>query len=118
MCVAISFHAPHAYYCYNFGFKAEEAPSALLLVQAALLSTKKQARRRAALWYVSAAGRLEKCGIVSSFLCRTRRTLMVISLKIYFLRKARELCSVPLPKELSPSFCDSEGKSSMVAEGL
>lgn len=45
--------------------KAEEAPSALLLAHAALLSTKKQARRRAAFWYVDAANRLEKCGIVS-----------------------------------------------------
>ena len=46
--------------------KAEEAPSALLLAHAALLSTKKKARRKAALWYVSAATRLEKCGIVSA----------------------------------------------------
>jgi hypothetical protein len=67
MCVAISFHARHVYYYCYFEFKAEEAPSALLLAQAALLSAKKQARRRAALWYVSAAGRLEKCGIVSFF---------------------------------------------------
>jgi hypothetical protein len=66
MCVSISFHSRHAYYYYyNFGFKAEEAPSALLLAQAALLSAKKKARKRAALWYVFAAGRLEKCGIVS-----------------------------------------------------
>ena len=46
-------------------FKAEEAPSALLLAQAALLSTKKETYRRAALWYAVAATRLEKCGIVS-----------------------------------------------------
>jgi hypothetical protein len=68
-----------------FGFKAEEAPSALLLAQAALLSAKKQARRRAALWYASAAGRLEKCGIVNLFILPSsiinRRTLMVISLE-------------------------------------
>jgi hypothetical protein len=82
MCVAVSFYARHVYcFCYYFGFKAEEAPSALLLAQAALLSAKKQATRRAALWYVSAAGRLEKCGIVSPFFCRARRTLMVISLE-------------------------------------
>ena len=37
---------------------------------------------------------------------------------MYFLRKAQELYSIPSPKELSPSFWDSEGKSSMVAEGL
>ena len=49
--------------------KAEEAPSALLLAQAALLSAKKNARRRSALWYVSAANRLEKCGIVSWNFC-------------------------------------------------
>ena len=83
MCVIISLYARHAYCYYYFGFKAEEAPSALLLAQAALLSAKKQARRRAALWYVSAAGRLEKCGIVSSFFCRVRGTLMVISLETF-----------------------------------
>lgn len=44
--------------------KAEEAPSALLLAQAALLSSNKRLFRRAALWYVLAANRLEKCGIV------------------------------------------------------
>jgi hypothetical protein len=46
--------------------KAEEAPSALLLAQAALLSNNKKAFRRAALWYMLAANRLEKCGIVRS----------------------------------------------------
>ena len=83
--MTISFHARHAYYNYNynFGFKAEEAPSALLLAHAALLSAKKQARRRAALLYVSAAGRLEKCGIVSPFFCRACRTLMVIPLETF-----------------------------------
>ena len=45
--------------------KAEEPPSALLLAHAALLSARKKARRRAALWYLFAANRLEKCGIVS-----------------------------------------------------
>jgi hypothetical protein len=45
--------------------KAEEAPSALLLAHAALLSARKQARRKAALWYLFAANRLEKCGIAS-----------------------------------------------------
>ncbi|KDR85341.1 hypothetical protein GALMADRAFT_234163 [Galerina marginata CBS 339.88] len=83
---------------------AEEAPSALLLAQAALLSTKRKARRRAALWYISAANRLEKCGIKP--------------LTMYFLRKAEDLYSVSPPKELSPSFWDSEGKSPTVAEGL
>jgi trafficking protein particle complex subunit 8 len=37
---------------------------------------------------------------------------------MYFLRKAQELYSMPPPKELSPSFWDSEAKSAMVAEGL
>src|ERR1700691_4092176 len=50
--------------------KAEEPPSALLLAHAALLSARKHARRRAALWYLFAANRLEKCGFVSGhFLC-------------------------------------------------
>ncbi|KAJ3516458.1 hypothetical protein NLJ89_g1109 [Agrocybe chaxingu] len=89
--------------CLNF-IKAEEAPSALLLAQAALLSARKQTWRRAALWYVSAATRLEKCGIRP--------------LTMYFLRKAQELYHVRPPKELSPSFWDSEGKSPTDAQGL
>lgn len=48
-------------------FKAEEPPTALLLAHAAFLTSKKSALRRAALWYLSAADRLEKAGIVSSF---------------------------------------------------
>lgn len=76
---------------------AEEAPSALLLAHAALLSTKKQARRRAAFWYVDAANRLEKCGIKP--------------LTMYFLRKAKEQYKMESPKSLSPSFWESEGKS-------
>ena len=52
--------------------KAEEVPAALLLAQAALLSTKKHTWRKAALWYFIAANRLEKCGIVSPLLYFTR----------------------------------------------
>ena len=48
-----------------FFFQAEEAPAALLLAHAAQLSVIKGARRRAALWFLFAANRLEKCGIVS-----------------------------------------------------
>ncbi|KAF9527818.1 ER-golgi trafficking TRAPP I complex 85 kDa subunit-domain-containing protein [Crepidotus variabilis] len=83
---------------------AEEAPSALLLAQAALLSSRKPAWRRAALWYTLAANRLEKCGIKP--------------LTMYFLKKARELYTSQPAKELSPSFWQSEGKSSSDAEGL
>ncbi|RXW19510.1 hypothetical protein EST38_g6333 [Candolleomyces aberdarensis] len=43
---------------------AEEVPAALLLAHAALLSSmRKRSYRRAGLWYVTAARRLEKCGI-------------------------------------------------------
>jgi hypothetical protein len=49
----------------RFIFQAEEAPAALLLAHAAQLSVIKGARRRAALWFLLAANRLEKCGIVS-----------------------------------------------------
>lgn len=46
--------------------KAEEAPAALLFSHAALLSSmRKRSYRRAAFWYVTAAKRLEKCGVVS-----------------------------------------------------
>ncbi|KAJ6621602.1 ER-golgi trafficking TRAPP I complex 85 kDa subunit-domain-containing protein [Mycena sp. CBHHK59/15] len=78
-------------------FLSKEPPSALLLAHAALLSARKLARRRAALWYVSAANRLEKCGIKP--------------LTMYFLRKAHELYKTKPLKELSPSFWDSEGHS-------
>ncbi|TFK36848.1 ER-golgi trafficking TRAPP I complex 85 kDa subunit-domain-containing protein [Crucibulum laeve] len=83
---------------------AEEAPSALLLAQAALLSSRRHARRRAALWYVSAANRLEKCGIKP--------------LTMYFLRRAQDLYKVRPPKSLSPSFWESEGKSPQDTEGF
>jgi trafficking protein particle complex subunit 8 len=46
--------------------QAEEPPSALLLAQAGYLSSRMQARRRAALWYLLAANRLETSGIVRS----------------------------------------------------
>ena len=48
--------------------KAEEPVAALLLAHAALLSSNKNAKRRAALWYFLAASRLEKCGIVGLYL--------------------------------------------------
>ncbi|KAH7885908.1 ER-golgi trafficking TRAPP I complex 85 kDa subunit-domain-containing protein, partial [Phlebopus sp. FC_14] len=75
---------------------AEEPPAALLLAHAALLSARKNAKRRAALWYLFAANRLEKCGIKP--------------LTMYFLRKAHDLFSVRPEKFLSPSFWDSEAK--------
>ncbi|KIK93997.1 hypothetical protein PAXRUDRAFT_480682 [Paxillus rubicundulus Ve08.2h10] len=75
---------------------AEEPPSALLIAHAALLSVRKNARRRAALWYLFAANKLEKCGIKP--------------LTMYFLRRAHELFSNRPEKSLSPSFWDSEGK--------
>ncbi|KAF6766545.1 ER-golgi trafficking TRAPP I complex 85 kDa subunit-domain-containing protein [Ephemerocybe angulata] len=82
---------------------AEEAPAALLLAHAALLtSMRKNSYRRAAFWYVTAANRLEKCGIKP--------------LTIYFLRKAHELFQIRPPKELSPSFWDSENKSESKSE--
>ncbi|PPQ62964.1 hypothetical protein CVT24_006070 [Panaeolus cyanescens] len=83
---------------------AEEVPSALLLAQAAFLSAKKGASRRAALWYTVAATRLEKCGIKP--------------LTVYFLRKARELYNYWPSKELSPSYWASEGKEEGTREGL
>ena len=49
-----------------FFSQAEEAPAALLLAHAAQLSVIKGARRRAALWFLFAANRLEKYGIVSA----------------------------------------------------
>ncbi|KAL4070824.1 ER-golgi trafficking TRAPP I complex 85 kDa subunit-domain-containing protein [Scleroderma citrinum] len=73
---------------------AEEAPSALLLAHAALLSVRKQTRRRAALWYFFAATKLQKCGIKP--------------LAMYFLRRAHEILGSKPEKLLSPSFWESE----------
>lgn len=61
--------------------KAEEAPSALLLAHAALLSSRKKTKRRAALWYLAAANRLEKCGIVSNHSRSCDRKLTELSLR-------------------------------------
>ncbi|KAJ7169750.1 ER-golgi trafficking TRAPP I complex 85 kDa subunit-domain-containing protein [Mycena filopes] len=83
---------------------SEEPPSALLLAHAALLSARKSGRRRAALWYLSAANRLEKCGIKP--------------LTMYFLRKAHGLYQIRPQKELSPSFWDSEGHSQADESGF
>ncbi|KAH7928488.1 hypothetical protein BV22DRAFT_1082749 [Leucogyrophana mollusca] len=83
---------------------AEEPPSALLLAHAALLSVRKLARRRAALWYLFAAKRLEKCGIKP--------------LTMYFLRRAHELFKLRPEKSLSPSFWDSEGKAAIEYQGF
>ncbi|KAJ3897847.1 hypothetical protein F5879DRAFT_1072801 [Lentinula edodes] len=78
---------------------AEEPPSALLLAHAAFISSRKQAPRRAALWYLMAANRLEKCGIKP--------------LTMYFLRRAHDLCMNCPKKALSPSFWDAEGESNL-----
>ncbi|KAF8898889.1 ER-golgi trafficking TRAPP I complex 85 kDa subunit-domain-containing protein [Infundibulicybe gibba] len=74
---------------------AEEPPAALLLAHAALLSERKHARRRAALWYLTAANRLEKCGIKP--------------LTMFLLRRAHKLYQHRAPMHLSPAFWESEG---------
>ncbi|KAI0715153.1 ER-golgi trafficking TRAPP I complex 85 kDa subunit-domain-containing protein [Earliella scabrosa] len=83
---------------------AEEPPTATLYAHAAFLSELKGARRRAALWYLVAADKLEKTGIKP--------------LAMYFFRKAHDLYQDPVPKELSPSFWESEDKSPMRWEGF
>ncbi|KAG6841941.1 hypothetical protein C0991_005121 [Blastosporella zonata] len=83
---------------------SEEPPSALLLAHAALLSSRKQANRRAALWYLSAANRLEKCGIKP--------------LTMFFLRRAHELYNERPQKSLSPAFWESEGQSPFELHGI
>ncbi|KAH9937068.1 ER-golgi trafficking TRAPP I complex 85 kDa subunit-domain-containing protein [Fomitopsis serialis] len=75
---------------------AEEPPSMLLYAHAAFLSEKKNARRRAALWYLLAADRLEKAGTKI--------------LAMFLFRKAHELYRPQTPKELSPSFWESEAR--------
>ncbi|KDQ08436.1 hypothetical protein BOTBODRAFT_148671 [Botryobasidium botryosum FD-172 SS1] len=74
---------------------SEEPPSALLLAEAARMSAQKGANRRAAMWYASAASRLEKYGIKP--------------LTMHFLKKAHELYSFEREKSLSPLFYDILG---------
>ncbi|KAI6031618.1 ER-golgi trafficking TRAPP I complex 85 kDa subunit-domain-containing protein [Pisolithus microcarpus] len=72
-----------------------KCPTALLLAHAALLSVRKRAKRRAALWYFFAASKLQKCGIKP--------------LAMYLLRRAHEILSDQPRKLLSPSFWESQG---------
>ncbi|KAG6381059.1 ER-golgi trafficking TRAPP I complex 85 kDa subunit-domain-containing protein [Boletus reticuloceps] len=75
----------------------------------------KNSKRRAALWYLFAANRLEKCGIVRLYLVSFRERLHEVALEtltMFFLRKAHELFSNPPTKSLSPSFWISEGQPS------
>ncbi len=51
-------------------FKAEEPPTAILFAHAAFLSEIKGLRRKAAFWYLIAAEKLEKTGIVCDQLLR------------------------------------------------
>ena len=104
--------------------KAEEPPTAILYAHAAFLSDFKGARRRAALWYLVAADKLEKTGIVrcdskdqSSALCSCVAVPQK-PLAMYFFRKAHDLYQDRIPKELSPSFWESEDRSSLQWEGF
>ena len=94
-------------------FKAEEPPTALLLAHAAFLTVKKGALRRAALWYLFAAERLEKAGIVSSRKGHLDGKLMRLQkpLALYLFRQTYQLYRQPPDKTLSPSFWDSEDRS-------
>ncbi|KAI0639808.1 ER-golgi trafficking TRAPP I complex 85 kDa subunit-domain-containing protein [Trametes polyzona] len=83
---------------------AEEPPTAILYAHAAFLSEIKGARRKAAYWYLVAAEKLEKTGIKP--------------LAMYFFRKAHNLYRDPPPKELSPSFWESEDRSPTQWEGF
>ncbi|KIP12403.1 hypothetical protein PHLGIDRAFT_27246 [Phlebiopsis gigantea 11061_1 CR5-6] len=85
-------------------FAAEEPPTALLLAHAAFLTSRKNAVRRASLWYLFAADRLEKAGIKS--------------LALYFFRQAHQLYKQPIDKELSPSFWESENRSPLHWKGF
>ncbi|KAI0321379.1 ER-golgi trafficking TRAPP I complex 85 kDa subunit-domain-containing protein [Amylostereum chailletii] len=73
---------------------AEEPPLAILVAHAAYLSVRKKALRRAGLWYLFAANRLEKSGIKP--------------LTMHFLRRAHELYKATPEKPLSPSFWEAE----------
>ena len=96
-------------------------PAALLLAHAAQLSVIKGARRKAALWFLFAANRLEKCSIVrpsqllpGSFFPHFHQK----SLTTYFLRRAQMMYESPIEKEFSPSFWESEDKSQKEWKGF
>ncbi|PFH54797.1 hypothetical protein AMATHDRAFT_135105 [Amanita thiersii Skay4041] len=83
---------------------SEELPSALLFAHAALLSARKISKRKAALWYLTAANKLEKIGIKP--------------LTMHFLRCAHALYQEQPSKSLSPSFWDSEFHSKNDVSGF
>lgn len=96
-------------------FKAEESPSALLLAHAAMLSSFKGFKRRAAMLYVIAARRLERVGLVSTSSfefcrCGVAQATLQKPLTLHFLRKAHLLYSLPPEKDLSPLFPEAEDK--------
>lgn len=101
-------------------FKAEEPPTALLLAHAAFLTSKKGAFRRAALWYMFAADRLEKAGVVSEIYGSRERKLIAIQkpLALYLFRQAHQLYRQQSNKELSPSFWENEDRSPLHWKGF
>jgi hypothetical protein len=109
------FHHYHRWTVSYMRAQGEEPPSALLVAHAALLSARKAARRRAGLWYLYAANRLEKSGVVSRQLKLGMLGLTSVfkkPLTMYFLRRAQELYLTKPNKHLSPLFWEGEGKSS------
>ncbi|CAE7231072.1 unnamed protein product [Rhizoctonia solani] len=83
---------------------SEEVPAALLLAQAAQMCARKGSLRRATLYYVAAADRLDKCGIKP--------------LTMHFLRLARDLCNAPVQKLLSPAFFEAEDNQQCGFDGI
>jgi hypothetical protein len=75
----------------------------------------KGARRRAALWFLFAANRLEKCGIVSASATPTLFFFIHLfhqkPLTKYFFRRAQVMYESPIEKEFSPSFWEGEDRS-------
>jgi hypothetical protein len=90
--------------------QSEEAPAALLLAHAAYLSSRKRLNRKAALLYLTAANRLEKCGIVRRVPSRpaggAELTPAQKPLTMHFLRCAHALYARAPDKGLSPAFWD------------
>lgn len=86
-----------------------------MLAHAAQLCVIKGARRRAALWFLFAANRLEKCGIVSTPTTLLSSFFVYLfyqkPLTTYFFRRAQMMYESPIEKEFSPSFWESEDRS-------
>jgi len=97
--------------------QSEEPFAAILLAHAALLAARTGGMRRASMWYVDAALRMEKSGIVSVDVHTAGTFNLTIDLQkplaIHFLRQADDILKLRQNDHISPLFEDAVGPSAM-----